>query len=144
MKQRALLLGVLAAIVMGLMVWTQRYSGAPMGPWIFGAASLTSQMFDLLAALMLVAALVIGLSRMAGGRGAEESPVLNFLSWGAPVFGVLAGAREGSIIWVTVQMTHVTHFRVAAPTVVEALVMPILGLLAGAVAAAFAARPTKA
>ena len=41
-------------------------------------------------------------------------------------------------------MTHVTHFRIVAPTVVEALLMPALGLLAGAAAAAFASPRAKA
>jgi hypothetical protein len=144
MKHRALLLGVLAAIVLGLMIWTARYAGAPGVGWIFPNSSLTSQLFDLMLVLTLAFALVIGLARLARGRGADDSPVLNFLSWGGPLFGLLAGAREGSIIWVTMQMVHVTHFRVVAPTVVEALAMPLLGLLAGAVAAAFASPRAKA
>jgi len=143
MKQRALLLGVLAAIVFGLMAWTERISGVPVGPWIFMASSLTSQLFDILAALMLAVALAIGLVRLGARRSPDASPTLNLLSWVAPTFGLLAGAREGSIIWTTAQMVHVTHFRVVAPTVVEALLMPLLGLLAGLVAAAFAAAPTR-
>lgn len=144
MKQRAVLLGVLAAVVLGLMIWTARYAGAPGIGWIFPNSSLTSQLFDLMLALTLAFALGTGLARLVRGRGAGNSPALNFLSWGGPLFGLLAGAREGSIIWVTMQMTHVTHFRIVAPTLVEALAMPLLGLLAGALAAAFASPPTKA
>ena len=144
MKTRALLLAASAVIVLVVMAWAQRYSGVPMGLWIFLASSLTSQLFDLLLALMLAAALVIGLVRQAGRRGADASPILSGRSWIGPLFGVLAGAREGSIIWFTMQMTHVTHFRIVAPTVVEALLMPALGLLAGAAAAAFASPRAKA
>jgi len=144
MKQRALLLGVLAAIAFGLMIWMARYAGVPAGAWIFAASSLTSKLFDLLLAMMLAVVFVVGLVRLAGRRGAEESGVLRLLSWVGPLFGLLAGAREGSIIWVAVQMTHTTSFRVVAPSVAEALLMPMLGLLAGALAAAFAAAPTRA
>jgi hypothetical protein len=144
MKQRALALAALAGVAIGLLIWTDRYAGVPLGLWIYVFASLTSQIFDILLALMLAVALAIGLVRLAGGRGGQPSPVLNFLSWGGPLFGLLAGAREGSIIWVAIQMTHTTSFRVVAPTVAEALLMPVLGLLAGAVAAAFASAPTRA
>ena len=143
MQQRALLLGALAAIVLGLLLWTARYSGVPGLGWIFPNSSFTSQIFDLMLVMALAFALAVGLARLARGRGAEPSPILAFLSWGGPLFGLLTGAREGSIIWVTMQMVHVTQFRIVAPTVVEALLMPLLGLVVGALAPAFAASPTK-
>jgi len=143
MKLRAIVLAVLAAIVMGLMVWLAAYAGVPLGMAVFASSSFTSQVFDLALTVMLVVVIVLGLVRLAK-PGAAPSPFLNFVSWGGPLLGLLAGLREGSVIWFTVQMTHVTLFRVMAPTIIEALAMPAIGLAAGALASAFAACSAKA
>jgi hypothetical protein len=144
MKQRAVLLAVLAAIVIGLMVWLARYAGIPMGLSVYANSSFTARIFDLALAAMLAIVIVLGLVGLAKPAAQATSPFLAFMSWGGPLLGLLAGLREGSVIWFTVQMTHTTHFRVVAPTLVEALAMPAIGLLAGALASAFAARSAKA
>ncbi len=143
MHLRALLLAVLGAIVVGLMVWLASYSGMPLGVEVFANSSFTSQVFDVALAAMLALVLVLGLVGLS--RPAEPiSPFLAFMSWGGPLLGLLAGLREGSVIWFTVQMTHVTQFRIVAPTLVEALLMPAIGLAAGALASFFASRSAKA
>ena len=144
MKQRAVLLGVLALVAIGLMVGMIRYAGLPIDLGVYANASFTSRVFDLALTGLLGVVLMVGLVRLAGRQGAAPSPVLDLMSWVAPMLGLLAGAREGSIIWVTVAMTHVTLFKVIAPSIAEALVMPALGLLAGAAAAAFASRAAGA
>ena len=144
MKQRAALLGALTLVAIGLMVWMARYAGVPVGLGIYANSSFTSRLFDLALAVLLAVVLLIGIARVAGRRSAGPSPMLNQLSWVAPMLGLIAGGREGSIVWFTMQMQHVTQFRIVAPTIAEALVMPALGLAAGAVAAAFASRSAKA
>jgi hypothetical protein len=139
MKLRALLLAVLAAVVIGLMVWLAHYARIPMGLSVYANSSFTARIFDLALTAMLAVVLVLGLMSLAK-RAAPAAPFLAFMTWGGPLLGLLAGLREGSVIWFAVQMTHTTNFRVVAPSIVEALAMPAIGLVAGALASAFAAR----
>ena len=143
MKQRAILLAVLAAVVIGLMVWLAAYVRLPLGMAVFANSSFTGQVFDLTMAVMLAFVLVIGLMRLVRPTMAP-SPFLNFMSLGGPVLGLLAFLREASVIWFTVKMTHATGFHLIAPTLIEALAMPAIGLIAGALASAFAAPSAKA
>ncbi len=143
MKQRAILLAVLAAVVIGLMVWLAHYARIPLGLSVYANSSFTARIFDLALTAMLALVIVLGLIGLA--RPAQPvSPFLTFMSWGGPLLGLLAGLREGSVIWFAVQMTHTTNFRVVAPSIVEALAMPAIGLVAGALASAFLARSAKA
>jgi hypothetical protein len=144
MKQRAILLAALAVVVIGLMVWLARYAGVPMGLSVYANSSFTARIFDLALTVMLAVVVVLGLMGLAR-PAAPASPFLAFMSWGGPLLGLLAGLREGSVVWFTVKMTQqTTQFSAVAPTLVEALAMPAIGLIAGALASAFIARSAKA
>jgi len=139
MQQRAILLAVLAVVVIGLMVWLAHDAGVPLGLSVYANSSFTARIFDLALTAMLAVVLVLGLTSLAK-PAAPAAPFLAFMSWGGPLLGLLAGLREGSVIWFTVKIAQTTQFRAIAPTLVEALLMPAIGLIAGALASAFIAR----
>jgi hypothetical protein len=128
--------GLLALAAFGTSVWASAVAGM-VGP--FAAYDNMEGGAKLIVVLLLVPVLLVILvlgwvHRRSAASG--RSVVLTILMWLSLALGALASLHDLMMIWMAVQMTHTTNFKVVAPGLSSALLPLAFGLLTATLAAA--------
>ena len=110
-------------------IFFQTLAGA--NPWeVFLYASVIVQLVVVLLAIMGVTALIMALVRLSSS-GKGRNGLLSLIAWAGPALAVLGALYDGYRSYMGYTLSHATHIYVVFPSIIEAAMVLILGLIVG-------------
>lgn len=107
---------------------------ATANPWdVFLSANLIVQLIVVLLVVLGVVGLILAVIRLSS-PGKARNGLLAVIAWIAPALALLGALYDGFRSYMGYSLSHATHIYVLFPTIIEAVMVLILGLIVGLIA----------